>query len=157
MKLSDIPPHVTNMKPPWFSHSYHAKYKIYAEVDFDVIPLYHLHYWDGPLSGIFRVEDNYFYAKAIYGEMERRWWAAWELVGDELTKEQERHKLFQQYVGTHTDYFQDENEDWVRGIGTCKPRESCDIYYKMENKPTVDYKQFESREIFGILRNPFWG
>lgn len=155
MKLTDIPPHVTNLNPPWFHQEYYKKYNSSIDEFIDAVPLYHLNYYDGPLSGIIKVGDHHFYVSSIYGE-ERKWWAAWELTEEELTKEQERHKLFQQYVGTHTDYHQDENEDWIRDVGTCKPRESCDIYYKMQDKPRVDYKEIESREIFAILRNPFW-
>lgn len=155
MKLSDIPDHVTDLNPPWFHQEFSKKYNIRIDEDMDVIPAYHLNYYDGPLSGIIKVADRYFYTASIYGE-ERKWWAVWELTEEELTNEQERHKLFQQYVGTHTDYYKDKDENWTRDVGTCKPRESCDIYYKMENKPCVDYAQVHSREIFGILRNPFW-
>lgn len=154
MKLTDILPHVTEIDPPWFFREYYKKYKVHEDDLEDIIPLYNIDYYDGPLSGMFKVHDNYFYGKAIYGE-DRKWWACWELAEDELTRELAGHKLFQQYVGTHTDYYKDADDNWTRNIGTCKPRESCDIYYNMKDKPRVDYEEIESREIFGVLRNPF--
>lgn len=157
MKLTDIPPHVTELDTvPWFSHSYYNRHNTkYPDNLCDIKPLYHLGYYDGPRSGIFKVDDNYFYGQAIYDE-ERKWWAAWELTGEDLEKELERHKLIQEYVGGHTDYYEDADENWTRDPSLVKPRESCEIYYKMENKPSVDFKKLTEGEIFGILRNPFW-
>ena len=48
------------------------------------------------------------------------------------------------------------DENWTRDLSLVKQRESCEIYYKMENKPSVEFKKLTEGEIFGILRNPFW-
>jgi len=157
MKISDVPKHVTELGIPWFSHFVYEKYKL-SGYNEGAIPLYHINYYDGPLSGMIRVEDKYFYVESVYGEEERTWWAAWELTEDELTREQARHKLFQQYVGTHCDYVENEDGDWTRDISKCiQDREVWKQYYDMKDKPTVDYGIVRGRDIFGILRNPFWG
>lgn len=155
MKLTDIPPHITEIDPPYFFRTYYAKYKIPVDVE-NVIPRYNLDYYDGALSGIIKVHDHHFYAKAVYPE-DRKYWAAWELTEEELTKELNRHKLFQQYVGGHTDYFMDADENWIRDLGKVNLDEKeWRKFYNDPNIPQVDYNVVESREIFGIMRNPFY-
>ena len=51
MKLSDVPPHITELSPPWFSHVHTRVHGQHSHID-DVKPLFHLVYYDGPLSGI---------------------------------------------------------------------------------------------------------
>jgi hypothetical protein len=149
MKLSDIPPHVTDINPPWFFQ------KVYSEGNQDdVIPLFHNHYYDGPLSGYFKHQDRYFFAKAIYPE-DRKYWASWELTEEEKKAALDRHDLFCKYVGEHTSYFLDENENWSRNLEKVQPPDMWDGFYKNPNVPTVDIESIENREIFGILLNPF--
>jgi hypothetical protein len=154
MKLSDIPPHVTDINPPWFSHKFSAKYGEFPDYFCDMEPQFHLNYYDGPLSGIFKCKGHFYYGKAIYEE-DRKFWAAWELSEQELSNILERHKLFQEYVGMHTDYTQDENGDWHRDLGKTKPREGQERFYKNDSLPKIDLDAIHAREIFGILWNPF--
>jgi len=155
MKLSDIPPHITDIDPPYFFKSYYEKYKTPMQ-ELVVKPQYHIDYYDGPLSGIFKVHDNYFYGKAVYPE-DRKYWAVWELTEEELTTELARHKLFQQYVGMHIDYHLDEDENWKTDITKVNPdKDEWRKFYDDKTIPTVNYHAVESREIFGIMHNPFY-
>jgi hypothetical protein len=152
MKLTDIPPHITDLRPPWFPHKFHEKYKISCDYD-DVEPYFHLNYYDGPLSGIARCKDKYFYCQAIYDE-DRHFWASWELTEEELKNVLARYEEFCKWVGDHTTYKQDEEGNWFREMGT-KSREGMDNFYKNENLPKIDLAAIQSRDIFGILFNPF--
>ncbi len=149
MKLSDIPPHVTEINPPYFLHKMHN-----GRYEEDIVPIFHNHYYDGPLSGYFKYQDRYFYAKAIY-EQDRKYWASWELTEEEKKAVLDRHELFCKYVGEHTSYFLDENEEWTRDLEKVKPPDTWDSFYKNPDVPTVNIKAIEDREIFGILLNPF--
>lgn len=159
MKLSDIPKHVTELDPPWFGHQFKKKYLKYPGNEppnfEDVEPCFHLKYYDGPLSGIAKFDGHYFYVKCIYDE-DRKWWASWELTPEERTSVLENNRLFEEHVGSHNSYIKNENEDFVRNLDLVKPQESWDKFYKNANKPKVDYDSIEQRDIFGILRNPFW-
>lgn len=149
MKLTDIPPHVTELNPPWFFHKVHD-----GDFQENIIPLFHAAYYDGPLSGYFKYNDKYFYAKAIYEE-DRKYWASWELTPEEIKIALDRHDLFCKYVGEHNKYYLNEEGDWVRDLGKVKPRETHDLFYKNTELPTVNVKAIEDRDIFGILLNPF--
>lgn len=154
MKLTDIPRHVTEINPPWFAHEFSKKWGTFPDYFIDMEPQFHLDYYDGPLSGIFKCQGQTFYGKAIYDE-ERKFWAAWELTEKELSDILERHKAFQEYVGTHTTYKKDENGDWYRSLGEVKPREGMDRFYKNPDLPKTDFRAIVERDIFGILWNPF--
>lgn len=158
MKLTDIPPHVTQIDPPWFNHEFFKKYGQHPgndPPDFDdVEPCFHLSYYDGPLSGIFRFGGHYFYARCIY-DLDRQWWAAWELTEEETSATLHRHDQFQKHVGTHTSYAKDDNGNIRRDLASVRPQEEWDAFYKNENLPKVDYDAIMQRDIFGILKNPF--
>lgn len=149
MKLSDIPPHVTHINPPWFFHKVHD-----GNFQEEIVPLFHSEYYDGPLSGYFKYKDKHFYAKAIYEE-DRKYWASWELTEEETKTALDRHDLFCKYVGTHCSYKLNEQGDYIRNLGAVKPREMHSMFYKNKELPTVDVKVIENRDIFGVLLNPF--
>ena len=157
MKFIDIPPHVTELDPPppFFWNEIRKKYNIDHDEE-GIVPLYHLNYYDGPLSAMIRCGDKYFYSEVIY-YMERIWWASWELTEDELQLITARHKLFQDNVGMHTDYFQDAEGNWTTTLGCDKPVEMHDNYYKNTTLPEVDYRKITEREIFGVHYSPFRG
>ncbi len=152
MKLTDIPPHISEMKPPWFPQALYTKYGISCDYD-DAQPKWHISYYDGPISGIFTCKGKMFYGRMVY-DQDRKFWVSWDLTPEEEQLITANHEEFQKWVGTHTDYFLNEDEDWVRGYGTL-PREGMDNYYKNEDRPKVDWKEIESRDIFGVLFNPF--
>lgn len=76
----------------------------------------HMGYWDGPLSGICRYgkERCFFLHATEYGYPfdARRPMALYILSADIMRVIDEQHKLFQDLVGHHTDY--DENEELHR-------------------------------------------
>lgn len=156
MKLSDVPKHITEIPghPPYFWTAYKAAYGEWPKEE-EITPLWHLSYYDGPLSGIVVCRGRNFYVKHVYEE-DRMWWAAWDLTPDEWARESARHKLFEEHVGTHTNYSENADGEWTRKIGTTKPQSEWDNFYKNPNIPKIDYAaEVEIRDMFAILRNPF--
>jgi len=155
MKLSDIPKHVTEMDPPWFSQEFGKKYGYDSHLKYEeVTPVFHLDYYDGPLSGIVIFGGHHFYVESIYFE-DKCWWASWELTPQELQTALENNRIFEENVGSHTRYFRDEEGDLQRDLSLVKPQETWGNYYKNDQVPKVDYNAVKEREIFGILHNPF--
>jgi hypothetical protein len=152
MKLSDVPPHITELSPPWFSHVHTRVHGQHSHID-DVKPLFHLDYYDGPLSGIVKCFDRHYYVKAVYPE-DRKYWVAWELTPEQAEIELANHALFQQHVGTHTDYAIDDEGEVSRKVGATRPQEEWDLFYKAKKK-RIDYKAIEATDFFGVLLNPF--
>lgn len=156
MKISDIPSHVLELDPPYFTHEYFEKFGSDPDpVDDEVTPLFHLNYYDGPLSGIVVRNNHYFYVQPIYSE-DRCWWAAWELTPEETQTVLAEHELFEKYVGLHTTYTKNSQGKYVRDLNTVKPQESWEKYYKNDQIVKANYNLVKSRDIFGILENPFW-
>jgi hypothetical protein len=152
VKLSDVPKHITELNPPWFSHvlsRVHGEHSSNA----DIKPLFHLDYYDGPLSGIFKCFDRVFYAKVVYAD-DRKYWVAWELTPEQAEIELANHALFQKHVGTHTDYSIDDEGEVSRQIGATRPQAEWDLFYKAEKK-RIDYAAIEATDFFGVLLNPF--
>jgi hypothetical protein len=145
MKLSDVPPHITGLNPPWFHH-------IYSVDSVDIKPLFHLDYYDGPLSGIFRCLDKVFYTKAVYAA-DRKWWVAWELSSEQSTAILDNHALFQKHVGTHTDYFIDDEGEVSRQVGAVRPQVEWEKFDS--NRKQIDFEEIEKKPFVGVLRNPF--
>lgn len=155
MKYSNIPPHVTELDYPMFWKSFQDTFKKSIDEYMDIIPLFHLDYYDGPLSGIIRCSDEYFYAHHIY-ERERTWWVTYHLSHEERDRVLERNRIFCEHVGNHTNYIQNELEDWVRVVGDTKPQDQWDGFYKNPNLPRgISWEDVKDREIFGVIRNPF--
>lgn len=154
MKLSDIPKHIVELKPPWFRQEFGKKYSTEKNFELDIEPFFHMDYYDGPLSGVFRYGGRYFYAKSVYGD-DRCWWAVWEMTDEETEAELANHRLFEENVGGHTTYVKDEEGCYRRNLGLVKPRETWDNYYKNKDKPSADFEAIEKRDIFGIVENPF--
>jgi hypothetical protein len=152
MKLSDIPKHITELNPPWFSHVFSRVHGQHASIE-DIKPLFHLDYYDGPLSGIFKCFDRVFYAKVVYAE-DRKYWVAWELTPEQAEIELANHALFQKHVGTHTDYSIDDEGEVSRQIGATRPQAEWDKFYKAEKK-RIDYAAIKATDFFGVLLNPF--
>lgn len=88
--------------------------------------LYHLGYWDGPLSGICEIDGEKLYFKCVEewidnnrypteaedpeNEFEPPWWRRFlivRLTEQQLERIESRHKKFQRMVGLHTDYRED--------------------------------------------------
>jgi len=152
MKLSDVPKHITELNPPWFHHvlsRVHGEHSSNA----DIKPLFHLDYYDGPLSGIFKCFDRVFYAKVVYAD-DRKYWVAWELTPEQAEIELANYALFQKHVGTHTDYSIDEEGEVSRQIDATRPQAEWDLFYKAEKK-RIDYDAIEATDFFGVLLNPF--
>lgn len=155
MKLSDVPPHITEMPnhPPYFWTAYKTAYGEWPQQE-EIIPLWHLDYYDGPLSGVVECKGRHFYVRHVYYD-DRKWWVAWELTPDEWARELARHEAFEKYVGTHTSYKQNAEGEWNREHAV-KPEAEWRKFYDDKEMPKVDHqKEVETRDIFGLLMNPF--
>lgn len=156
LKLSEIPPHITEAPgaPEPFWNAYKAAYGESVEED-DIIPLWHLDYYDGPLSGVVGCKGRYFYVRHCY-YLDRHWWVAWALTEDEWARARANHDAFEEHVGDHTSYRLDDEGVWKACSGNVKPDTHWDKFYKNPNIPKVDYRaEVETRDMFAILRNPF--
>src|ERR1044072_618005 len=106
--------------------------------------LWHLNYWDGPLSGICVHEDRKHRFECIaelwlrHGEPDEdgeqdfdsyRVFIVVELTDDDIATADTNHKAFQDHVGLHTDYDQATNKR-TPGHGM-KPQASIEHYYNV--------------------------
>lgn len=97
--------------------------------------LYHCGYWDGPLSGVALYQGRKVWFQAIAAEEsddrdEPRGFGLYSLTDEQIQVQDADHALFQQYVGTHTDYV-----DGKRRLGNLRPAEEQDRYYSASHAP----------------------
>lgn len=114
--------------------------------------LYHLGYWDGPLSGMCLVDGQKYFFECIeewldnnsYPEddddFEAPWYRRyllWRLTEEQLTSLEERHAKFQRMVGRHTDY--DENGKRCNFVynETITPETVAQYYKEAKEETTV--------------------
>lgn len=91
--------------------------------------LYHWGYYDGPLSGVCRWRgERYWFTCVDMGDDEReaRTFHMFEFTEEEWAREDERHALFRECVGTHTDYDQ---ETGRRNLDGVRPEAGWHRYY----------------------------
>jgi hypothetical protein len=83
--------------------------------------LWHISYWDGPLSGLCLYEGrmHWFQIKGdLEPDQEKREFEIIALTDEQIRAEEEHHALWVKYVGSHCDY--DENNQ--RAIGNLRPK-----------------------------------
>ncbi len=116
--------------------------------------LWHIDYHDGPRDGIceyngkkyfFSQCDDWFYDEFGNNKNQfddgvrpswRRRYVLIELTPEQLNEEMQTHKLFQQFVGVHTDY----DAAGKRTVGETRPDTEWHKFYDVhENKPPKDY------------------
>lgn len=101
----------------------------------NVVVLWHHGYYDGMLSGMCKVGDELFWFQCFDENEERnedgefvggwyRKFRLFKLTPENLAEHERQHKLFQEHVGTHTDYV-----DYVSDVGNLKPREGWYKFY----------------------------
>ena len=109
----------------------------------DIQMMWHLNYWDGPISGIAKYKDHLYYFSQCDENEDRKedgsedddsknddvrdWYRrylVYELSKEELDDEVYWHDLFRKHVGTHTDY----DEDGKR-TGHVLPSSEKDKFY----------------------------
>jgi len=92
----------------------------------DVKLLWHSDYYDGPLSGLLLFNEEKYWFKAIDGiPGYSQNYIVIRLTPEQLNEEEKWHKLFQDHVGSQTDY--DENE---KRKGLVKPQEMWNKFYE---------------------------
>ena len=143
MKFNDIPPHISDILPR-------------VGDDENVVPLFHLDYYDGVLTGIITIADEHYLALVPYYNC-RDVCLVFKLNPDETDQFLKNHKAFQEYVGYHTDYFKNASEDYVRYHGmSLKPVTEWDKFYKNpEYQKDTQEDILQNREIDGWTPNPF--
>lgn len=109
--------------------------------------LWHLGYWDGPLTGIAIHEgrEHFFEAENPDEPLSDRRFLLFPLSDEEIVEERYWHSLFQEHVGAHTDY----GEDGRRTAGAVRPRSEWDRFYEpaKERKP----RNYREREPVGFF------
>ena len=158
MKLSDLPPLFIDGDYPDLALAL-RELKGDKTIDLpDIKPLFGLGYYDGVMYALCMCEGEYFYGKAAYF-LWRDWWAFWTLTAEEVEILLAEHALFEEHVGSHTTYVEDEHGAFRRK-GACKPQATWDLYYKSPDRRTASHNiinNITSRDIFGFERNPFLG
>jgi hypothetical protein len=111
--------------------------------------LWHCGYWDGPLNGVCLYQGERYWFEAIdpFDEEQDEYvfprrMGLYRLSPEELQVQEEIHRQFQQYVGMHTDY--DENER--RSLGAVRPKhewKKFDSWLKQQPQHPFDYRQNE--------------
>lgn len=92
----------------------------------DVRILWHVDYWDGPLSGIASYAGKMHWFHVVDPEAEPRQAILRSLTDAELAAEEKRHRLFVQNVGSHTDY----DSAGKRDVGALHPSSKWDGFYE---------------------------
>jgi hypothetical protein len=93
--------------------------------------LWHDDYWDGPLSGMLLYQGKEYWFQMIAENDDPdlvafyRRFAVLELTEAQLQEEHKWHTLFQEKVGTHTDY----DVAGQRELGALKPQELWHEFY----------------------------
>jgi hypothetical protein len=91
--------------------------------------LWHSDYWDGPLSGLLLLDGRKYWFQIADEDFEPnfypRTFVIVELTAKQLAAEEKWHQLFQEKVGTHTDY----DEAGRRNFGGVLPRKTWPEFY----------------------------
>jgi len=74
------------------------------EIDCNTRVMYHLNYWDGPISGICLWNGDHQYFECENIDDFPRIYVVYDTPRNIIIEINKRHDLFQKYVGTHTDY-----------------------------------------------------
>lgn len=133
-KLKDLP-------NDFYLEYYHQMPQI---AESDIRLLWHMSYYDGPLDGILlykgkmhrfqifqplrvdEVKDRIDPYDVLWNDHYVRYLII-ELTSEQIAEEEYWHRLFQQKVGTHTDY----DETGRRTIGATRPRELWNEFYEL--------------------------
>lgn len=110
--------------------------------------VYHNNYWDGPLSGVCKIEDKRYYFKCVHDYYDSprnmRIYAVYELSNEEWKEEDYWHKLFEDNVGTHTNYEKNKR------IGAVKPQEMWENFYGPAKTAVRKWRE-QAREVLGYF------
>lgn len=110
--------------------------------------LWHLDYYDSPITGIGLYNNKFFYfslddcfkrRKSVYKIV--------ELSIEEFKEELYSHEMFRIYVGFHTDYHLPIPQ--VRAFGFIHPRENWENYYG--HNYSIDRQKYSTKEVIGYF------
>lgn len=118
--------------------------------------LYHSNYWDGPLSGVCEYQGKRYWFDCLNedettvdedGEpcFARRRYGIYELTEEEWEEQDVWHRLFETYVGTHTNY----NEQGERTIGALSNHPYSKDYYWLSKKYRTNRITTSGRKCLG--------
>lgn len=110
--------------------------------------IYHIDYWDGPLSGVCEINGRRLMFKCIHDYHDVPNWRifkVFDLTPEEWADEDYRHKLFVENVGSHTSY--DSNDSRI--FEPTQPQTQWDVYHKESKK--IKTPNYDSKEILGYF------
>ena len=97
----------------------------------DLTMIWHSNYYDGPLSGMAKFNDEYVWFDLLEEDHSgNRLFGLYRLSEDDLEAEQEHHKEFQEAVGYHCDHDPKVNKPFV-----CKDKKKFKAYYAKKREP----------------------
>ena len=118
--------------------------------------LYHLNYYDGPISGVCLWNGETHYFECRDPDSMSRTYIVYKTPSTDMDIISKNHELFSKYVGTHTEY--DENG---RRHYNLRPYSSHKKFYENQSqsfhtlKFDIRKKYLESWEILGRFKSPF--
>lgn len=112
----------------------------------DLSLLWHLGYYDGYLSAIALYNNCYVYVKCVEENPEAyinpdldgwfRKYLVYSLSDEQIKIEIERHNDFENFVGSHTNYFNNK-----RVMGPLKPQNQWSLFYDKYKNINQDYSK----------------
>jgi hypothetical protein len=116
------------------------------KVDRDEVRLlWHVSYWDGPLTGLALYAGQKCWFQVVDPEAETRVAVLRSLTKDQLAGEEEDHRLFQEHVGMNTDYDSSGN----REVGHLRPVETRQVYYSAATGAEASRQSYGANPIIG--------
>lgn len=100
--------------------------------------LWHINYWDGPLSGIVEWRSKKYYFALAKGRDDKRIFGMYKLTTEETAEFSQQHKEFEDMVGTHTNYKNNRRDPDgkvkpnLRGSGYYEKYQPSDYYAKKD-------------------------
>jgi hypothetical protein len=97
-------------------------------------------FWDGPLCGVCEWKGKKYWFSNLDPHLRAYQYSMREISDDEWKVREQIHSLYQQHVGTHRDYFYDENGQEIKIVGPMKPKEEWSKYFNFERPPIPESK-----------------
>lgn len=102
--------------------------------------LWYEDFWDRPLCGVCEWKGKKYWYSNLDFHLRAYQYSMRELDDKEWSVREQIHALYQQHVGTHKDYFYDENGKEIKVVGPIKPKEEWPKYFDVERPPIPESK-----------------
>lgn len=154
-----------NASPKMILDNYINNYQRFPKLP-EMRMLYHLGYWDGPLSGICLIDGQKYWFECIeewrdnnkwpdendpaYEDFEPPWYRRyliWKLTDDNLAEIEARHQKWQRMVGMHCDYDENGARKFFHYTETITPETVRQYYEDAAKLPKLDLTPNEDQII----------